>query len=369
MSELDGKRIGDGGPANSSGLLGFLQSVSTEGSIRVEENLGDGYVRLLMSEAERRQAKHDIRCVEDIVIELLRNSRDASARSIFLATTRDGDERLLTIIDDGCGIPESMHEAIFEPRVTSKLDTMVMDSWGVHGRGMALFSIISNVDEAMVMRSESGKGSAIRIKANTTSLPEKTDQSSMPALERDEDGSLVISKGPHNINRIAAEFAIACKHDVDVYLGSPAEIVATLIAYGEREYDSTELLFHDSIDDLDICRMLSACASASELTECALSLGLDISERTSHRILHGQIQPLKNLYDQLSSKASSSQRVDIYKDSRALKISPTDLETFSRKLEDAFESISEGYYMTLLEEPKIKVGKQKIQVTFLIDKE
>ena len=369
MGELEEKKIGAGGSTDNASLLGFLQSVSTEGSIRVEENLGDGYVRLLMSEAERRQAKHDIRCVEDIVIELLRNSRDAGARSIFLATTRDGDERLLTILDDGCGIPESMHEAIFEPRVTSKLDTMVMDSWGVHGRGMALFSIISNTDEAKVMRSAPGKGCSIRVMANTASLVEKTDQSSMPALERDEDGSLVVSKGPHNINRRVAEFAIESRHDIDVYLGSPAEIIATLIAFGEREYDSNELLFHDSIDDLDICRMLSACASASELTECALSLGLDISERTSHRILHGQIQPLRNLYDQLSSKASSSQRIDIYRDNRALKISPNDLETFSRKLEDAFESISDGYYMTLLEEPKIKVGKQKIQVTFLIDKE
>ena len=66
-------------------LISFIASMSGEGNLRVEENLGEGYVRLRVSEAERRQAKHDIQHVEDIVIEMLRNARDAGADKVYLA--------------------------------------------------------------------------------------------------------------------------------------------------------------------------------------------------------------------------------------------------------------------------------------------
>ena len=41
-------------------LLDFVSAVSGDTFLKVEETLGDGYVRLKVSEAERRQAKHDI---------------------------------------------------------------------------------------------------------------------------------------------------------------------------------------------------------------------------------------------------------------------------------------------------------------------
>jgi len=81
-------------------LIDFVTSVSGDGYLKVEETLGDGYVRLRVPEAERRQAKHDIRSIEDVIIELLRNARDAHAQRIFVATTREGSTRMLTMIDD-----------------------------------------------------------------------------------------------------------------------------------------------------------------------------------------------------------------------------------------------------------------------------
>ena len=105
--------------ANS--LTSFVAKMGGERALRVEENLGDGFVRLRVAEAERRQARHDIRCTEDIVIELLRNARDAGARHIFVATSRDGEQRTITMLDDGSGIPDAMRERIFDARVTSKL--------------------------------------------------------------------------------------------------------------------------------------------------------------------------------------------------------------------------------------------------------
>ena len=86
-------------------LIDFVESVSGDAHLAVEERLGDGFVRLQTAEAERRQAKPDIRCVEDVVIEMLRNARDAHATSIFLATSREGRMKTLAFLDDGDGIP------------------------------------------------------------------------------------------------------------------------------------------------------------------------------------------------------------------------------------------------------------------------
>jgi len=151
-------------------LIDFVNAVSGDGYLKVEESLGDGYVRLRVPEAERRQAKHDIQSFEDVVIELLRNARDAHAQRIFVATTRDGATRSLTMLDDGIGIPVALQDTIFEPRVTSKLETMVMDRWGVHGRGMALFSVRENVREARVVASAPHKGAAVTVLADTGEL-------------------------------------------------------------------------------------------------------------------------------------------------------------------------------------------------------
>ena len=79
-------------------LISFIASMSGEGNLRVEENLGEGYVRLRVSEAERRQAKHDIQHVEDIVIEMLRNARDAGADKVYLATTKEDGSSFWTMV-------------------------------------------------------------------------------------------------------------------------------------------------------------------------------------------------------------------------------------------------------------------------------
>lgn len=113
---------------DSKDLKDFVDKHAQTSHLRVERDLGDGYFRLRASEAQRRQAQQDIRSVEDAVIELLRNSRDAGASNIYLAVNTEDNFRNILIIDDGCGVPISHHKTIFEPYVTSKLDTMSMDS-------------------------------------------------------------------------------------------------------------------------------------------------------------------------------------------------------------------------------------------------
>ena len=125
------------------------------------------------SEAERRQAVQDIRSSEDILIEVLRNSRDAGATRIFVATGKEGPRRCLQVIDDGAGIPAAMHQRVFEPRVTSKLESAHLDKWGMHGRGMALYSIAVNSQLAEITVSQPQMGTSLRVVTDTAVLGEK----------------------------------------------------------------------------------------------------------------------------------------------------------------------------------------------------
>lgn len=312
--------------SDNDNLLNFVGAVSGEAYLKVEESLGEGYVRLRTSEAERRQAKHDIRSVEDVVVELLRNARDAHAQRIFIATTREGDRRLLTMIDDGVGIPASHHETVFEPRVTSKLDTMVMDRWGVHGRGMALFSVRANTATCRIAASDTHRGTAVTLFAENELLPERADQSTWPIVERDESGILRVIRGPHNIIRRVLEFA--CEHpELDVYLGSPAEVAATLCSVARDTIDTSDLLFCDTPERFPVWQRPASACDASELVTITSTLGLPLSERTAHRIMGGELTPVESMLSQsqVEEEPPAAPVPDIYRDRRGLKIHHADL--------------------------------------------
>lgn len=351
-------------------LIDFVSAVSGDAYLKVEESLGDGYVRLRTAEAERRQAKHDIRAFEDVVVELLRNSRDAHAQRVYLANAREGDLRTLTVIDDGVGVPDHLHEAIFEPRVTSKLETMVMDRWGVHGRGMALFSVRSNLVSARVADSAVHKGMAVTVVSDAAQLTERADQSSWPMVERDETGSLRVVKGPHNIIRRVLEFA--CEHpELDVFLGSPSEVLATLFTQGHDRLDASDLLFCDDLARLPIWQRPAACSDAAELTDTAAAIGLAVSERTAHRVLAGELAALDTVVSHatVEDEPPPAPEPDIYRDHRGLRVHHTDLAEFKRDLENAFDRLAERYYLQLRGEPRISVGRNAIRVRFDVDKD
>lgn len=351
----------------SSDLRDFVASMGQDRALRVEENLGEGFVRLRVAEAERRQAKHDIRCVEDAVIELLRNARDAGARHIYVATTREGDLRTTVVLDDGCGIPQDMQDRIFEARVTSKLESVHMDRWGVHGRGMALYSVRENAVSAQVMASGEGLGTAIRVVTDANALDERADQSTWPTLGADDDGQGHCTRGPHNIVRTCCEFALEEYGTCEVYVGSPAEIAATARARVTPSIDSSELLFMDDLSALPVLERLRAAADARELLSVCKDLGLEMSERTAHRVVSGQIKPLRSVASRMLRKADAPtgpKSVDLYRDRRGLKLSKPDMEEFSHVLAKDFSFIEDRYYVSLVNDPKVRVGKGRITVTF-----
>ncbi len=346
-------------------LASFVSQMGGERALRVEENLGGGFVRLRVAEAERRQARHDIRSSEDIVIELLRNARDAGARRIFVGTWREGSIRTIVMLDDGSGIPEDLRERIFDARVTSKLESVHLDRWGVHGRGMALYSVRENVLEATVVDTAPDKGSSIRVVTDTSVLPEKSDQSLWPHIGRDEDDKPVIERGPHNIVRTCCEFALEEKNRCEVYLGSAADIVATARSRVRPSVHGSELVFLERLEELPILERFAVASDARELCELARAEGLEISERTAHRILAGQIRPQRSVLFRLTHARSPRERpVDLTHDQRGLQLSEEDVEAFSRMMERDFAYLAKRYYLSLTAPPRIRVSGTRLTVSF-----
>jgi len=247
---------------------------------------------------------------------------------------------------------------------------MVMDRWGVHGRGMALFSVRSNATIARVASSDMHKGTAVQVLSDCRELSERSDQSTWSDVGPDETGRLVVLRGPHNIIRQVLEFSVE-NPAIDLYIGSPVEIVATLVAVARDALDSSALLFAD-MDRLPVWQRPAAASDAGELVDAASELGLAISERTAHRVLAGEIPVLRRALDVATAKVDTSAPAlppDIYRDRRGLKIHPTDLADFSRELQEAFQIVAERYYVHLKGEPRIAVGREDIRVRFDVEKE
>jgi hypothetical protein len=236
---------------------------------------------------------------------------------------------------------------------------------------MALFSIRSNAKTAVICATDVHKGAALLVETDTTKLAERSDQSTWPAVERDEHGDLKVVRGPHNIVRRLVEFAV--EHPgIELYVGTPTEIVATLWSAARRELDPSELLFCDDLSKLPVWQRCGASQDAGELVDVATEIGLPVSERTAHRVLGGEIAEVRQVLEMVRGQERTPTHTagpDIYKDRRGLKIHHTDLAAFRGELEKAFDMIAERYYLHLRAEPKITVGKDDIRVRFEVDKE
>lgn len=352
-------------------LADFVESVCGEDRLRVEQDFGGGFVKLKSSEAEKRQAAQDIRSTEDIVIELLRNARDASARHIFVALQRDEDARVIVIIDDGEGIPPSMHERVFEPRVTSKLDTAHMDKWGMHGRGMALYSVSANAEQACVKDSNAGIGTSMFVKTDLRTLGEKTDQSTFPRFEV-VDGTYAM-RGPRNILRTAAEFTLEHRDDLEVYCGSFTEIAATLYEYGMASTSPGLRAFRCADDDTPLVKRLAFSVDPLSFTQCSESLGLSLSQRSARRIMDGEIAGIPSLLERLQTESmpssrktapASRQRADM----RGLKLDDGDADDFKGAVMQAYRDLAQRYYLCGDVKCTMRVTADAIHLTIPVQK-
>ena len=203
---------------------------------------------------------------------------------------------------------------------------------------------------------------------------ERVDQSTWPQAEKNDEGLFVCTRGPHNIVRTSCEFALEELRGCDVYLGTPTEIASTLYNQARHDLDASSLLFLDDESGLPVISRLGFATDASDFIQIASSLGIDISERTAHRILAGSIAPLRSvsarlLRERATPAERSLRQIDLERDRRGLKISKDDLDSFSRAVERDFNDLASRYYINLLGDPKIRVHKDKITVTFDLGKD
>lgn len=360
-------------PSRSGALSGdaplekFIEGVCTSDPFKVEKDFGQGYVKLRSTEAEKRQAAQDITCAEDIVIELLRNSRDAGAAHIHLATSRTDAGRTMVILDDGCGVPPEMWEAVFEPRVTSKLETAHMDKWGMHGRGMALYSIKVNTETASIIASEADHGCCIRIEGGPA-LAEKTDQSTFPRFE--ETDGVMAMRGPKNIIRTACEFALEHRKTVQVHVGTPAQVACALYRFGLATVPAYARAFSDGTE-VSLIKSLGLANSPEDLVSRASTLGLDISLRTARRIMDGASEGLDDLASLMARTSFAFRTAPAQKKGSvgkaanrkpSVRLSAQDKERFLEEVKASFRSLADAYYLEDDVEPKMRMADGALHI-------
>ena len=220
-------------------------------------DLGNGFARLLGVEGLRRSPVK-LRSVEDALFELLRNSRDANAKNIYVASSlKSRRYRALTVIDDGQGIPETHKHLVFEPGVTTRhLDLGQNEDDFLHGAGLSLYHIRNAALYAQVLSASSP--TAVKVVFDTLSFPERSLQS---------------GSRPSKTNLLAtlARFAdqAASPEAPRLYHAPPARILARLL--------KDRIIQHESNQGTGLFR------------KTARELGLEVSLRTVQRVISGEI--------------------------------------------------------------------------------
>ena len=226
-------------------------------------DLGAGFARLTGVEGARRGPSR-ITHVEDALLELTRNARDAGATRIFVASAlKNRRYRTLTVIDDGHGMPESHRDLVLEPGVTTRhLDPVAEpeDPHATpHGAGLSLYQIRARSLDTRVL--SASNPTSIQATFDTQTVPERTLQSATRPSKS-------------NLMATLQDFAQATNRHgprLAAYYGPPARILSTLL--------------HN--------RIIQPTRDITALQKVGGGLGLELSARTVQRVLSGEVQPLE----------------------------------------------------------------------------
>jgi len=376
---------------NSTDLNKFLEQLNINDTLSVEEDLGNGFVRLKISEAERRQALQDITCVEDIIVELLRNSRDAGTSNIFIGTKKIEDKtRILHFIDDGQGMPEELKDLIFEARVTSKLDNGKKDTYGFHGRGMALFSIKLNVRDIAVTFSGKSRGASFYLDIDLDQVPEKKDQSIIPQVIKTDSGVNIIG-GVNNIIKTLIEFQIQ-NRDMNFYYGTPTQILATMRdKFLKKRTEGYYPLFKDwnklsdfiKENEIGITEIPVLTDKYDLMEKIAKEFfNMSVSTRGIQRIVYNEVKPLSPLKldllnytiidgssvqekeeDSEQEKKIPTQVLKLFEEEKlASRFKDEEIKGIIEPLEERFVQLGKKYFLTLKDNIEFKRTNNIIKV-------
>ena len=233
-------------------------------------DLGSGFARLTGIEGARRSPSH-VNTVEDALYELLRNSRDAGARNIYVASSLHGRRyRTLTVIDDGHGIPVPYKDLVFEPGVTTR--------HLYHGRGSAtagaprprsglsLYQVKNSATSAAVL--STSHPTAIKATFDTRLTPERSLQSGTRSSRSNLRATI--------LNFLSEETEETSARHTKIYYASPARILATLLKYR-------------------IIHLRNEARVVEGLAEAGQRVGLSVSSRTLQRVLRGEVSTVDSV--------------------------------------------------------------------------
>ena len=357
---------------NNTDIGRLLSKLKIKDSLNIEEDLGNGYVRLKISESDRRQALQDIGCTEDIVVELLRNSRDAKSSNIFIGTKKIEDKRRkIYFIDDGEGIPPKLQNLIFESRVTSKLENGIKDPYGFHGRGMALFSIKLNTEEIKIIFSDKSKGASFYVDIDLSKIPEKKDQSIMPQLIK-MDGDLSIVGGVNNIIKTIIEFQLQNK-GINFYYGTPTQVLSTMreVLKKDGKYSNyprfaqwEKLKKYIQKNNIKVTEIPILTDNYNLMDDIAKNIfNMHISQRGIQRIIYNEIKALKPLKidldgslrsktgsiseDTIDNAKKTGKKLILYDENKlASRFKDEEIRCIIKALEDKVKKIGDKYFIT-----------------------
>jgi two-component system, sporulation sensor kinase E len=136
-------------------LLDFLKFELEQAHVKLETNLARNLPKILMDEKYMKQA----------LLNLIKNSLSAMPEGgvLRIETSTKGQDVILKVIDNGCGIPEAIMDKIFEPYFTTK----------EFGSGLGLTLVYKIVKEHMgdvSLTSKQNEGTTFIL---TFSIPQK----------------------------------------------------------------------------------------------------------------------------------------------------------------------------------------------------
>lgn len=234
-------------------------------------DLGAGFARLSGAEGLRRIPGR-LRFVEDALFELLRNSRDAGARNVYVASSLGARRyRHLVVIDDGRGIPETHKHLVFEPGVTTRHLNPIPEAptqelpqtHAPHGAGLSLYHVKNVALSAEVLSASSP--TAIKVVFDTRSLPENRLQSNARPSK---------TNLPATLTRFLAESG---PNQPRLYHTSPSRILSRLLKNRIIQTSQENQGSQGSDGEAPVVRA------------AAVLLGLEMSLRTVQRVLAGGI--------------------------------------------------------------------------------
>jgi len=105
----------EAGSVNATGTLSNVEEIISIAFSRADKLPGDHKVKLLI-DPDLPLIRVDARAMAEVVYNLIENAAKYSPdnSAITISAVRHGDRVLISVMDEGCGIPEEMRERVFE---------------------------------------------------------------------------------------------------------------------------------------------------------------------------------------------------------------------------------------------------------------